>query len=320
AVTPAAAALGNPYSFYRSVGDCAADQRTRCSRCVAQHSCVPVTDLADGEAECAQLAADHDRGFSLVCINLALAIDTVSSCTAGRAQACPQDTRASESFAALANNASFLDDATCQRALDECLAQVFDPVPPPRQPSPSQPAGCGDGGGSSGCDGPSCDQACDGADLVCDPGDCSGGESNGCDGGGGGSSGCDGGDCGDGEDACGGGDNAACDSGDCGGGGGGGGDGGGESCDGGGCEGGGGDCGGGDCGGSDCSSTKHKHRSHGTLIAALWALLPIPFAALIRRRARRRSPAVAPPVEAAAPEPCDDIDAFERPDNSEVSS
>jgi hypothetical protein len=286
-----AVSKGNPYSFYQSIGACAADQRARCVSCLPEGSCVPVTDMTDGNTECSQLGANGERGFSLVCINLALAIDAVASCTAERAPSCPQDVRASESFASLENNARFFDDGACGQPLDACLLKVFgdspDPTPPP--PLPSDPAPACD---PDGCDSdPGCDDACSGETT------CEGDDGSSCDSGGdcGGS---EGGGCGDGEDACGGGENSACSEGDCGSEGGGC-DGGGEGCEGGGggceggegCEGGGGDCGGGGGGcsdGGDCSTGKRKHRSHGTLIAVLWALLPVPFAAFIRRRSRKQ--------------------------------
>ncbi|HEX3762518.1 MAG TPA: hypothetical protein VHW23_27640, partial [Kofleriaceae bacterium] len=63
------------------------------------------------------------------------------------------------------------------------------------------------------------------------------------------------------------------------------GDGGGGDCGGGG---GGGDCGGGG-GGGDCDvSGRRDHAGAELPIAIAWALLPIPFATIARRRAERR--------------------------------
>jgi hypothetical protein len=302
---------GNPYSFYGSVAECAAAERTRCEACLNDGSCTAITG-GDGNAECSALGADSGRGYSLICINLSLSIDAVSSCAASSAPVCPRDTQASESLDTLSNNADFLDVAGCAKALDACLASLYGPSqggtgsgavdPPPRHTSFDCSSWEDDPNSDSDiecdADGPSCDgsQADGGA---CDSSD----ESSGCDGGSGGDAGGGGGGCGnDGEDACGSENASGCDNGDggsdCGGGGGGGGDcgggGGGGDCGGGG---GGGDCGGGggggDCGGGgggDCNVTaRHHPGGHGGgMLTILWAFLPLPFAVLVKRRARRR--------------------------------
>ncbi|HEX7839722.1 MAG TPA: hypothetical protein VF469_19740 [Kofleriaceae bacterium] len=302
AVHATASVAGNPYSFYGSVAECAAAQRNRCDACLADGSCTAITNLGDGGAECTQLAANSGRGYYLICIDLALAIDAVASCTASGAPSCPRDTHASESISSLGANARFLDDAACAGPLDSCLATLYG-APNPGFPGPGSDAGasppprntsigCGDSfHGDSNCDaspgceldGPSCDSPSDGA--------CSdGGDQAGCDnsgGGGGGGDSCSG----TSEDSCGSQDSSACDSSDCGGGGnsdcgGGGGDcsgGGGGDCSGGG----GGDCGGG--GGGDCNVSGRRGRAGAGLpVAVAWALLPIPFATIVRRRAERR--------------------------------
>jgi hypothetical protein len=307
-VAPTQVAAANPYSFYGSVGECAAAQSKRCTACVANGSCTPITDIGDGNDECTQLGANDGRGFFLICINLALAIDSVSTCTAGSVPSCPRDTRASESISSLENNANFLDDPQCGNPLDVCLATIFGsprgPFPgpgsgsgstlPPRDTS----AGCDDWADDANCDpnceldGPSCDDS-ESSDGGCSSSD---DQSSGCDGSSGGDSG--GGDCGDSEDSCGSSDNSSCDSGDggdcgggdsggdCGGGGGGGdcGGGGGGDCGGGG----GGDCGG---GGGDCNAAGkrgHHGGGGGLIIAVMWAFLPVPFATFVRRRAVRK--------------------------------
>ncbi|HMG53792.1 MAG TPA: hypothetical protein VK601_09920, partial [Kofleriaceae bacterium] len=72
---PTANAAGNPYSFYGSVAECAAAQRDRCEACTTDRSCTAITDARDGNAECEQLAASAGRGYYLICIDLAIAID-----------------------------------------------------------------------------------------------------------------------------------------------------------------------------------------------------------------------------------------------------
>ncbi|HEY0992637.1 MAG TPA: hypothetical protein VGD80_36540, partial [Kofleriaceae bacterium] len=249
-VEPARAAA-NPYSFYGSIGECASAERGRCDACVATGTCPAITDLGDGLAECTQLAADDGRGFALMCVNLALAIDAVASCTARRAPSCPRDPHASESISSLDANAGFLTDPACAAPLDGCLARLYGaPIGGPSQPPRDPTVGC-----DASCSGnPNC-----GADPGCevhgsDDGCSDSGESSGCDDGGGDAGGAD--SCsGDSEDSCGSADNSGCDDSDCGGGGdsdcgsssGGGGDcdssGGGGDCGGGGGGGGGGDCG-----------------------------------------------------------------------------
>jgi len=299
----AANAAGNPYSFYGSVAECAAAQRDRCAACLAAGSCTAITDLGNGNAECMQLAANRGRGEFLICINLALAIDAVAACAASRAPSCRRDTGASQSLASLAANASFLDDPACAAPLDACLAALYG-APSGGFPGPgsggstsprprSTSIGCGDSfGGDPNCDaspdceldGPSCDAPEDGACADSN-------EQSGCSDSGGGEGGDGGGDCssssGDGGDcSSSSGDGGDCSSsgGDCSGGGGG-------DCS----SGGGGDCsggGGGDCsggGGGDCNAGQRRgHTGAGLPVALAWALLPIPFATIVRRRAERR--------------------------------
>lgn len=306
------AQVGNPYSFYGSVAECAAAERSRCDDCLAHHTCTPITDVRDGDAECTQLAERDGRGYFLICINVALAIDAVDACT-GRNSPCARDRRASESLSSLEANAQFLDDPACAAPLDTCLGALYgapaggfpgpgsDPAPPPRNTS----VDCGDScSGDTSCDSqPGCE-----VDPRCDAsGETSCSEDSGCDDTSGGDAGGD--SCsGDSEDACGSEDSSSCDSSDCGGGGdsdcsssssGGGGDcssgGGGGDCGG---EGGGGDCGGGgggDCGGGggggggDCNATAKRGRIGTSLpVTIAWAMLPIPIAVLVRRRADRR--------------------------------
>lgn len=291
----AANAEGNPYSFYGSVAECAAAQRTRCQACLTDGSCTAITNLGDGTAECTQLDAQGGRGYFLICINLALAIDAVATCTQGSAPACPHDQHASESISTLENNAGFLDDPACGGPLDTCLATIYGP-PPGGFPGPGSGAGsggppprntaidCGNScSGDPNCDdspsceldGPSCDDS-----TATDGGCADSNDQSGCDSGGDSSDGC----ASDSGSSCdsSGGDCSSDSSGDCGGGGGG-------DCSGGGgdCSGGGGDCSG---GGGDCSVTTRHGRSAGRALpfAVMWAFLPVPFAARVRRRAVRR--------------------------------
>ena len=305
-----ASVQANPYSFYGSVAECAAAQSERCAACLPDHACTAITKDSDGGAECAVLEADGARGAFLICIDLALAIEPVATCAASTAPSCPRDTHASESLSSLASNAEFLDDAACGGALDACLASIYGPAPG-NLPRPGSGAGttspprdtaidCSDSwSDDSNCDsspdcevdGPSCEDSAS-SDGACS----SSNEQSGCD---------DSGDnscSGDSEDSCGSEDNTSCDSSDCGGGNGG--DcssdsGGGGDCGGGGGDcggGGGGDCGGGgggDCGGGgggDCNVAGSRGRGTGgsLLFAVVWAALPLPFAALASRRARRR--------------------------------
>ena len=248
----AADPVGNPYSFYGSIAECASAQQLRCEACMPTHSCTSISGSGDGTAECAQLAADQGRGYSLVCINFALAIDSISTCAETTAPSCPFDASAGGSISSLQQNSDFLDRLECAGPLDHCLANVYGPTPtasttPPRSTS----VDCSD----SACQAtPSCD------DNGCDDGGCDDSTDSGDDS----SSGC--GDCsGDSGGDCGGDSGGDC-----------GGDGGGD------CSGGGGDCGGGD----DCDAAgHHRHRAdHGYL----WACLPLPFAIIARRRADRR--------------------------------
>ena len=309
---------GNPYSFYGSVGECAAAERDRCNACLADDACAPITHGADGNAECSQLGANDGRGYYLICVNLSLAIDAVASCAASHAPSCARDTRASESLAGLEANAAFLDNPVCAEPLDACLASLYGPSsggfpgpgsgggtsPPPRHTSIDCSDSCNDDANCDDApdcelDGPSCDAE---SDTSCS--DSSG--DGGCSGDSSGDTG--GGSC-DSEDSCGGGSSSSCDSSDCGGGGDsdcGGGDGGGCSNSGGGdCSsgGGGGDCGGGgggDCGGGgggDCNVASRHGRGAASLpVAIAWALLPVPFAVMVRRRARRRRAVSATPA------------------------
>jgi hypothetical protein len=116
---------GNPYSFYTSVAACASAQRTRCEACLPSATCTPVTHGGDGNAECTQFAADANDGYAAICIDLAVVIDSVDSCIAASAPACPRDRHATESLASLDNNADFVTDTTCAAALDTCLADIF---------------------------------------------------------------------------------------------------------------------------------------------------------------------------------------------------
>jgi hypothetical protein len=311
------AAGGNPYSFFGSINECAAFQRRRCEACTAEGSCEAVTrDAESGLAECQALGAGDGAGYFLLCINLSLAIGTVSDC-ADDASQCAQAPGAGNQLLALELNRVFLDDATCASALDDCLADIFgqpdgnfpgpgqpEPPPPPRDVEPS----CGGSGANcelspsceSSCSAGSCDNAvscggCEGGSCEgCQGSGCEGGGCDGCEssggggGGGGGSSGCDdgGGDGGCGGESCEGGCDGGCDGSGCDGGG----------CDGGGCDGGGcssgcegGDCSGGSGGscGSSCSVT--RRRGHGqTALGVVWLLAPCVFLELRRRRERRR--------------------------------
>jgi hypothetical protein len=304
ATMPSAA---NPYSFYGSVAECAAAEHSRCTECLANNDCKAITNSGNGNNECIDFDANGGRGYFLICIDLALAIDSVSKCTAAAAPACSFDPHAADSLATLENNASFLDDGSCASPLDNCLATIFGaskgdfPGPgvdggttssPPRNTSPDCSDSCSsdddsncDSDPSCELDGPSCDdsESCDGS---CSSSD----DQSGCsDSGGDSSSGCGG----DSEDSCGSDNTSGCDS-DCSGGGDSGGGCSGGDCsggDGGDCGGGGGDCGGGggDCGGGggDCNAAGKRGHA-GVSLQIVWAFLPIPFAAMVRRRSRRK--------------------------------
>jgi hypothetical protein len=155
--------------------------------------------------------------------------------------------------------------------------------------------GGGGGGGEDSCggdDGGSSGGGCGGDDGGSSGGGCGGDDGgssgDGCGGDGSSGGGDCGGDCGSSGDGSCGGDSCSGGSGggdscggDCGS------SGGGDSCGGssGGCSGG-GDCG---SGGSKCSTTRSNTGSGLALLVSMtWAVLPIPFAALVRRRARRR--------------------------------
>lgn len=316
-------AAGNPYSFYGSVAECAYAQRSRCTACVASANCVPVTDATDGAAECQALDANGGRGYFLLCINLSLAISSVDDCTADLRPSCPRDTDAASDLGQLEENAVFLDDGSCGTGLDACLAKIYgapknpfpglidggvDPVDPPRDINVS----CGDSCSSDNdtnsnceaspscnCEGPSCgnslscDSSCsssnnqsgcgDNCDSCSSDSDSDGDSGGGCGGGDGGSSGDSGGSCG----SCSGdsgGSSGGCGGGSCGGDSGGG-------CGGGSCGGGsgGGGCSGGGGGGS-CQTTKRAPNAVFAMVLSVsWALLPVPLAAFLRRRNRRRA-------------------------------
>ena len=271
---------GNPYSFFGSVAECAADQRIRCEECLAAADCVRQSrDASSGAEECETLGSGDGAGYFLFCVNLSLAIATVAECVEEEAGSCPVVEDASNQLSALEHNRVFIDDATCGGALDGCLADLYgepegdypappqpgDPPPPPPPPARETNISCGDSSCEfspqcdASCSGGSCDNAlscggcgdsgCGGGGGGDGGGGCGGGDDGGGGGGGDGGGGCDSG-CsgGDGSGGC---DSGGCDSGGCDGGcgGGDGGDGGGSG--GGGCGGGsdGGDSGGGGCGG-----------------------------------------------------------------------
>jgi hypothetical protein len=149
---------------------------------------------------------------------------------------------------------------------------------------------CGDdgGGGGGGCggDGTNGESGCGGGNDSGDSGCGGGGDSGGCNGDSSGGGGCGGGESGGG----------GCGSSDSGGGGGCGGDsgsGGGGGCgDSGGGSGGGGCSGGGGGGGGNSSGCNAARREpgHGLVLAIslVWIVLPVPFAAFVRRRERKR--------------------------------
>jgi len=294
-------ALGNPYDFYGSVGECATAYRDHCDACQTSGSCALLTrDGTSASDECAQLAADGGHGFVELCTNLALAILTVSRCVEDRAPACPQVRSAGDQLALLAANDAFLADPTCLGALDACLGEIYG------EPSGSFPVvdgGIGGGGTPSprsvdvtctDCDSdtscnfapecdPKCDSTCEGGSC----GDCSASSQTG------GTSGSEGGDCGD----CGGGTDSTGSSGsdcqfgggDCGG-----------DCGGGGCDcssdsssssssGSGGGC---DCGGSGGSCQVARRHDLGRRLAIgasiAWSFVPLVVLALWNRRERRR--------------------------------
>jgi hypothetical protein len=339
AETAASGSIGNPYSFYGSIAECAAAQRSRCEACLASSDCVPVTNTSDGNAECTTLAANEGRGYFLLCINAALAISGVDDCADKKASGCARNTGAAASLADLEANADFLDDATCSGGLDSCLQDLYG-APSGSYPGPGPDAGttssepprstnvdCGDGCSDNNancqaspncnCSGPSC-----GNSLSCDSTCASSNNQNGCGGscdscdsssssGGGGGGGCGG------DSSSGGGGGGGCSSSSSS-------SSGGSSC--GSCGGnssssssGGSSCGscgssssssssGGDsCGSCGSSSSGSSDSSCGSsgggkcsvargepnaafalLLSIMWGVLPVPFAARARRRARAR--------------------------------
>ena len=311
------AANGNPYSFYGSIAECAYAQRLRCESCLASSNCEPITTASSGNDECTTLAGNDGRGYFLICINLALAIRSVERCAADSVAGCPQDGEAASDLGRLEANATFLDDATCAMGLDACLAEIYGPsdnpfpglvdggVTPPPVPPRETEVSCGDScsGGNSNCDAsPSC--SCDGPScnnsFSCDSTCSSSNNQSGC---------------GDNCDSCssdgggGGGGGGACSS-DSGGSSGGGSCGGGGDCGGGDC--GGGDCGGGDCGGGGgCSggggggcqvAKKNPSPLFALALSLCWGLLPVPVAAMIRRRSRRARTSHEPRTDASGEE------------------
>lgn len=273
-------AAGNPYSFFGSVGECAAAQRLRCETCLPSSSCIQESrDALDGNDECTQLGAEDGLGYFLFCANLSLAIATVADCALDAAPQCGGVVTASNQLAALDANRAYVEDMTCRSALDTCLTRIYGepsndyPVPTDAGPGPTPPPprdtspGCG--GSDVNCDfSPQCDNSCSdpdcGQSIQCNN-TCSNDTScQGCgsdDGGGGGgcgsSEGSGGGGCGSDDSSGSGGGCGGSDSGsDSGGGCGGSDSSGGSSCDnscGGSDSGGGGGCGGDGCGGGSDS-------------------------------------------------------------------
>ena len=314
--------IGNPYSFYGSVAECAAVQRSRCEACLPASNCVPVTNTTDGNAECTQLGANGGRGYYLLCINAALAISSVDRCAANNAASCPRDTKAADSLADIEANADFLDMPECSTALDTCLATIYG-KPTGTYPGPGVDAGtsepprttdvsCGNSCSNNNCEaspncscsGPSCNNS-----LSCDSTCASSNNSSGC-----GGTSCD--SCSSSSSSGGGGGGGCSSSSSSGGGGGGtcssssssGGSSSSSSC--GSCSNSssssGGSCGGGNCntcnstsssmtnnscgsGSGKCGVTKGEPSAAFALLLSIgWGLLPLPFAAGARRRARKR--------------------------------
>jgi len=248
--------IGNPYTFYTSIASCAAAQQQRCEACLVNGTCTPLSGTGDGNAECTEMAANAGRGYSLACINFALAIESVSGCAAHDAPTCPIDTRAASSIANLETNADFLDQPSCSSSLDQCLGEVFGNATPSATTPPPSP------GSSVSCADSACEASPDCSDMSCD----GGGDSSSCDDSSGDSSSCDSGDSGSCDSSCSGDSGGDCSGGDSG------------------CSGdSGGDCSGG--GGNDCNAGPHRGPGDPSL---LWAALPLPFAIFARRRAGRR--------------------------------
>jgi hypothetical protein len=326
--TPANGSIGNPYSFYGSVEECAAAQRSRCEACMPSSDCVPVTNTSDGNAECTMLDANGGRGYFLLCINAALAITSVDNCAQSHAASCPRNTKAADSLSDLEANADFLDMPDCNSALDSCLATIYG-KPGASYPGPGVDAGttepprstnvsCGDSCSNDknceaspncSCTGPSCNNS-----LSCDSTCASSNNSSGC-----GGTSCD--SCSSsssgGSSGGGGGGGGTCSSNSSGGSSGGGGgcsscnDSSSTSSSGGGCSGcssnssssgGSSGCSGGSCGGSSSSSNSscgggggkcsvargEPNAAFALMLSMMWGLLPVPFAAAARRRARKR--------------------------------
>jgi len=193
AAVAAKGSLGNPYAFFGSLGECGEAQKQRCEACLPSSTCKPVTrDATDGNAECTMLAADSGRGYYLLCVNVALAIRTVSTCVEGRASACPQLFDAGNQLSQLTANAAFFDDATCVAALDACLGDIYGAPPGPYPigsdagPGPPPPAprnvdvSCSDCNADATCNfDPQCDPQCDSSCQGGSCGDCSRGSGTG---------------------------------------------------------------------------------------------------------------------------------------------
>ncbi|HTL31673.1 MAG TPA: hypothetical protein VL326_01035 [Kofleriaceae bacterium] len=317
------AANGNPYSFYGSIAECAYAQRLRCEACLPSSSCNEAITQSTGMEECTKLAENDGRGYFLLCINLSLAINSVEQCTSDSVGSCPQVTTAANDLSQLEANATFVSDMACASGLDGCLAKIYGSSngsfpslidggvsPPPTNPPRDVDVSCGDGCSSDNnsnceaspncdCSGPSCNNS-----LSCDSTCASSNDQSGCGGGcdsceseGGGNSssggGCGGssssggssGGCGSCESSSGGSSGGGgCSGGGCGGDSGGGCGGGGGGC---GDSGGGGSCGGG--GGGGCQVTKKEPSAVFAVgFSLVWAFLPIPVAAMIRRRSRKQ--------------------------------
>lgn len=314
-----ATAGGNPYSFYGSVAECAYAQRTRCAACLAGSTCRPITDASNGNTECEMLAGNAGRGYFQLCINLSLAITSVERCTGTAAPACARDPDAADSLTTLENNADFLSDPGCAGALDSCLAEIFgapedsfpgpdggpEPSGPPRETTVSCGRACSNN--NANCDSsPSCDlgspncnnsltcnsecsssndqSGCGGNCDACNASSTGDGSSCGSDSGSSGES-CSGG--GSNSSSCGGGSSGSCSGNSCGT----------SNC-------GTSNCGtsGGGCSGSKCSVARSTGPGVGLVMSVTWGALPVPFAALVRRRARRRrarSPDAGPIASAA---------------------
>ncbi|HEY4181122.1 MAG TPA: hypothetical protein VGM90_29965 [Kofleriaceae bacterium] len=304
-----AAAGGNPYSFYGSIGECAAAQRTRCEACLPSGNCEPITNT-DGTTECNRLAEDDGRGYFLICANLAIAINSVNNCALDKAPSCPHDETAANRFDSLEANAAYVDDPACGQPLDKCLSDIYGA--PDQQfptysdggvePAPTQPrdtsVNCGDGCSNSqtnNCEfspscnvqGPSCNNSAS-CDSTCSDSNSGGNSScDSCNNDTSSSSGNSGGDCSScnsdsGSSSSGGNDNCGGGSGDSG-------------CGGGGCSGNGGNgCSSSSSSNSSCNvARKDDPKGEGgpgwTLILSLgWAFAPIPVAGFIRRRSKKR--------------------------------